>query len=306
MGNIRPLYIDTIAEFHRLRNLPDPTNPLISMVRFEEMKRSSTNCAGSVVHNFYSISLKKNFNQKLKYGQGDLNFDHGVMHFMSPKQVLTLKAPVSSEFNHSGWLLLIHPDFLCKTTLMKKIRQYAYFGYPVNQALHLLENEESLVGDIFEKIDRENQFCSDKISQAIIIAQIELLLCYAERFYQRQYKIKEKSDHRWLDELELLLNVYLNESNLADQGIPTVQFIAAKLNVSPNYLSRVLRQLTGQSTQQFIQYKLIDLAKEKLSTTNLSVSEIAYGLGFERPQSFSKLFKSKTEMSPLAFRISFC
>lgn len=305
MNLAKPHYIATITEYHRFRNLPKPVNPLISVVRFEEMKGSSSDCSTGIVHNFYSIALKKNFNQKIKYGQRDFDFDEGVMHFMSPKQVLTIKASVGEEFKHSGWLLLIHPDFLWNTALLKKIKQYDYFGYQVNEALHLSEKEENLVTEIIEKIDEEYHSNIDNFSQSVLIGQIELLLTYAERFYQRQFIIRKKANHKLLSELEVLLTSCFNEANLADKGIPTVQFIAEQLHVSANYLSRVLQQLTGQSTKQFIHDKIIDLAKEKLSTTNLSVNEIAYGLGFEHPQSFSKLFRSKTEMSPVAFRISF-
>ncbi len=305
MDSIKPHYIATIAEFHRLRNLPKPVHPLISVVRFEDMSGSATGCPTSVVHNFYSIALKKNFDQKIKYGQRDFDFDEGLMHCMSPKQVLTIKASVAGEFKHSGWLLLIHPDFLWNTTLLQKIKQYDYFGYQVNEALHLSEKEEVLVTELIEKIDQEYQSDIDSFSQSVLIAQIELLLTYTERFYQRQFIIRKKDNHRLLDELEILLSTCFTDGNLADKGIPTVQFIAEQLHVSANYLSRVLQQLTGQSTRQFIQDKLIDLAKEKLSTTNLSVNEIAYSLGFEHPQSFSKLFRNKTEMSPLAFRSSF-
>lgn len=305
MDSIKPLYIPTIAEFHRLRNLPKPVHPLISLVRFEDMCRSATGCPTSVVHNFYCIALKKNFSQKIKYGQQDLDFDEGLMHFMSPKQVLTIKAAATEEFRHSGWLLLIHPDFLWNTALSSKIKQYDYFSYQVNEALHLSEKEEVLVTELIQTIALEYQSNMDNFSQSVLIAQIELLLIYADRFYQRQFMIRKKAGHSLLNELEILLTSYFNDASLADKGIPTVQFIAGQLHVSANYLSRLLQQLTGRSTKQFIHDKLIDLAKEKLSTTSLSVNEIAYSLGFEHPQSFSKLFRSKTEMSPLAFRISF-
>lgn len=298
-------HIKTIAEYHRFMELPKPEHPLVSVVKFEDIKRQTNNCPSSIIHNFYTIALKKNFNAKMKYGQQDFDFDEGIMHFMSPKQVLSIKATSEEEFKHSGWLLLIHPDFLWNTPLSKKIKQYEYFSYKVNEALFLSDKEENLITDIIQKIAQEYQSNIDNFSQDVIIAQIELLLTYAERFYQRQFITRKIAHHRILNQLDILLTEYFNSETLANKGIPTVQFIAERLNISPNYLSRLLQLLTGQSTKQFIHDKLIDLAKEKLSTTDLSVGEIAYSLGFEHSQSFSKLFKNKTNVSPLAFRQSF-
>jgi AraC-like DNA-binding protein len=306
MPSSNPVIIKTISEYHRLRGLPKPEHPLISVIKFVDLKRLSTNCSTSLIHNFYSVALKKDFNAKMKYGQQDFDFDEGVMHFMSPKQTLSVQASSNeAALNHSGWLLLIHPDFLWNTPLAKKIKTYEYFSYNLNEALHLSEKEENLVTDIIEKIAQEYHTNIDSFSQDVILAQIELLLTYSERFYQRQFITRKIANHRILNQLEAFLTTYFNEDNLADKGIPTVQFIANNLHISANYLSRLLQLLTGQSTKQFIHDKLIDLAKEKLSTTDLSVNEIAYSLGFEHPQSFSKLFKSKTNVSPLEFRQSF-
>lgn len=300
-----PHHIKTIGEYHRFMELPKPEHPLISVVRFEDIKRMPNDSVTSIIHSFYSIALKKNFKQKMKYGQQEFDFDEGVMHFMSPKQVLTIETTENEVFGHSGWLLLINPDFLWNTPLAKKIKTYQYFNYNVNEALHLSDKEETLVTDIIRKISQEYQTNIDNFSQDVIIAQIELLLTYCERFYQRQFITRKISNHRILSQLEDLLTEYFKDDNLAINGIPTVQFIAEHLNISPNYLSRSLQLLTGQSTKNFIHDKLIDLAKEQLSITDLSVSEIAYNLGFEHSQSFSKLFKNKTNFSPLEFRASF-
>jgi AraC-like DNA-binding protein len=305
MPSSNPVFIKTISDYHRLMDLPKPEHPLISVVKFEAIKRKPGFAPKTIIHHFYSIALKKNFTAKMKYGQQDFDFDEGVMHFMSPKQVLSVQATTDKELKHSGWLLLIHPDFLWNTPLAKKIKNYAYFSYNLHEALHLSEKEETLVTDIIEKIDQEYHTNIDNFSQDVIIAQIELLLTYSERFYQRQFITRKIANHKILDQLEAFLTDYFKEENLANKGIPTVQLIAERLNVSANYLSRLLQLLTGQSTKQFIHDKIIDLAKEKLSTTDLSVNEIAYSLGFEHPQSFSKLFKSKTTVSPLEFRQSF-
>ncbi len=305
MDLLTPHHLKTIAEYHRFMELSKPEHPLISVIKFEDIKRRPDNYPSSIIHNFYSIALKKNFTAKMKYGQQDFDFDEGIMHFMSPKQVLTIQASADEEFKHSGWLLLIHPDFLWNTPLSKKIKQYAYFNYKLNEALHLSEKEEILVTDIIEKIAQEYHTNIDNFSQDVIVAQIDLLLTYSERFYQRQFITRKIANHKILTQLDALLTDYFKNDNLSDKGIPTVQFIADNLHISANYLSRLLQLLTGQSTKQFIHDKLIDLAKEKLSTTDLTVSEIAFSLGFKHPQSFNKLFKSKTNRSPIAFRQSF-
>ena len=303
MKNVQPRKINTITEYHQLINLKKPEHPLVSVISFEDIKRMSGDHPTSLTHNFYSIALKRNFNGKMKYGQQQYDFDEGLMIFISPGQVFTIE--VEEELQHSGWLLLVHPDFLWNTPLAKKIKQYEYFSYSVNEALHLSEKEEATVTNIMHNIEQEYRSSIDKFSQDLIIAQLELLLIYAERFYQRQFITRKITNHKTLDRLEDILTAYFNNNNLAQKGLPTVQYVAEALNVSPNYLSVLLKLLTGQSTQQHIHDKLIDKAKEKLSTTDLSVSEIAYELGFEHSQSFSKLFKNKTNLSPLEFRHSF-
>lgn len=305
MSVISPYPIKTVSEYHRFNGLPKPEHPLISVIRFEDIKRHPDKGPKSIVHNFYSIALKKNFNAKIRYGGQNFDFDEGVMHFMSPKQLLSFETMPEKELEHSGWLLLIHPDFLWNTPLSKKIKGYEYFSYNVNEALHLSEKEEAMVTAIIQNLANEYYSNIDNLSQDVMVAQIELLLTYSERFYQRQFITRKIANHRVLNQLEDLLMACFNSDSLATKGIPTVRFIAEALHISPNYLSRLLKILTGQSTQQFIHDKLIDLAKEKLSTTNLSVNEIAYELGFEHAQSFSKLFRSKTNLSPLEFRQSF-
>ncbi|MCF0056376.1 AraC family transcriptional regulator [Dyadobacter sp. CY356] len=299
-----PFHITTIAEYHRLMELPKPLHPLISVIKFADIKRRPGKCPASIVHNFYSVALKRDVTTKMRYGQQKLDFDEGVMHFMAPKQVLSVEITSEEELKHSGWLLLIHPDFLWNTSLSKKIKLYQYFSYQVNEALHLSEKEETLVIEIIQKIEQEYHSNIDNFSQNVIVAQIELLLTYSERFYQRQFITRKKAHHSTLQQLEDLLTDYFAEQ-LNFKGLPTVEFVAEKLNISANYLSRLLQSLTGQSTKQFIQDRVIELAKEKLAGSDLTVNEIAYSLGFEHPQSFSKLFRLKTNLSPVAFRHSF-
>ena len=297
--------IKTISEFHRLRDLPKPEHPLVSVVDYSAIKRPTDMGEINIVLDFYMISQKRGIGGKMYYGQQEFDFDEGVMAFIEPNQVFRIQSDPHSTEKRSGWMLLIHPDFLWNTPLAKSIKQYDYFDYSVNEALFLSEKEQNTLNSIIENIRQEYHTNMDRFSKQIIISQIESLLNYSERFYHRQFLTREKSNHQILGRLEDLLTDYFNSENLTLQGLPTVHYIAERLHVSPKYLSGLLKTLTGQSTQQHIHEKLISKAKEKLSTTNLSVSEIAYELGFEHSQSFSKLFKTKTEMSPLEFRASF-
>ena len=303
MKTTEPRRIRTISEFLQLRGLPKPQHPLISVIPIESVKevtREETN----LVLDFYFVALKRASNAKLKYGQQVYDFNEGVLAFMSPGQVFRVEMTSGEELNHSGWLLLIHPDFLWNTPLAKTIRQYEYFDYSVHEALFLSEKEEHTIIGIMQNINQEYHANLDRFSQNVIIAQLEVLLSYADRFYHRQFITRQISNHQILERLEELLTEYFS-GDMAETGLPTVQYVANALHTSPNYLSAMLRSLTGQNTQQHIHNKLIERAKEKLSTTELSVSEIAYALGFEHAQSFSRLFKSKTNLSPLTFRQSF-
>ncbi len=308
MANTKPLRIKTIAEFHRLRGLPKPEHPLISVINIDDVEKFPENAPANIIFDFYSIALKRNFNIKFKYGQQQYDFDEGVMFFMAPGQVFGIEpgnAESLKEAKSSGWMLYIHPDFLWNTPLAKNIKKYEYFNYSVNEALFLSEKEEEIIVGIMKNIQREYHSNMDKFTQDIIISQIELLLNYSERFYHRQFITRKITNHKILNRLEEILTEYFNGNYLIENGLPTVKYIADTLNVSPNYLSGLLKVLTGQSTQQHIHDKLIEKAKEKLSTTDLSVSEIAYALGFEHSQSFSKFFRTKTKLSPMEFRRSF-
>lgn len=297
--------IKSISEYHRLRGLPKPEHPLISLIDFETIQYSAEKNPKSLVFDFYSIALKKNFDAKVKYGQLEYDFDEGVLFFISPNQVFSIELKINQFSKFSGWMLLIHPDFFWKTTLAKNIRKYNFFDYSVNEALFLSDKEETTLKIIIQNIQKEYHTNIDQFSQSIIISQIETLLNYADRFYQRQFITRKKANHQILNQLEELLIDYFNNKSLINAGLPTVKFIADSLNLSPNYLNGVLKSLTGQSTQQHIHNKLIEKAKEKLSTTQLTVSEIAFELGFGHSQSFNKLFKAKTNLSPSAFRQSF-
>ncbi|ADB39808.1 helix-turn-helix domain-containing protein [Spirosoma linguale] len=301
---MQPRRIRTISEFHQARHLLNPEHPLVSVIRFEDMRLSAAEPTAQVL-DFYSIALKRNPYSKIKYGQQTYDFDQGVLFFIAPGQVYNIQAAVDEPASHSGWMLLVHPDFLWNTSLAKTIRQYEFFDYSVHEALFLSDKEETIMVGIMQRIQQEYHTSIDTLSHDIIVAQLEVLLKYAERFYKRQFITRSLTNHQLLDRLEAVLTTYFATDSLLDTGLPTVQYVADVLNVSPNYLSGLLKTLTGQSTQQHIQNKVIERAKEQLSTTNLTVNEIAYALGFEHPQSFSKLFKRRTSYSPVEFRQSF-
>lgn len=301
MANTAPYRIQSITEIHRLLGLPKPLHPLIGLIDLKGLKNDTDITA--VVFDLYVVSLKRGCD-KLLYGQQKYDFDEGLMAFMSPGQVLRGEdggVPHQLE----GWMLFIHPDFLWNTPLARQIKQFEYFGYAANEALFLSDKEEMTINGIIENIKQEYHNNIDKFSQDVIIAQLGVLFTYAQRFYERQFLTRKITNSKILDRLEDVLTVYFNNEELLSKGLPSVQYIANTLNLSTKYLGSLLKQLTGLTTQQHIHEKLIAKAKEKLSTTDLSVSEIAYELGFEHSQSFSKFFKTKTKQSPVEFRSSF-
>ena len=294
--------IKSISDFHKVRGLSKPQHPLISLIDYKAMIHKPEYDNISWLQTYYSIALKKDVPGKYRYGIQDYDFDDGLMSFFAPNQILNIKY-VPNDINKvpSGWILLIHPDFLWNTSLATKINGYDFFNYSLNEALFLSEKEQKIISDLLENIKQEYQANIDKFSQNIIISQIELLLNYAERFYERQFITRKKNNHEILSKLDAILNNYFENQT----QLPTVQAVADQLHISPNYLSNTLKSVVGLNTQQYIHEKLVSKAKEMLSTTELTVSEIAYLLGFEHSQSFSKLFKNKTNHSPSEFRASF-
>ena len=298
---MKPHRIKTISEYHRHLALPKPEHPLISVVTLDGLTLPLVHGA-SVTFDFYFMGLKRMKGVQFKYGQHIRDYDESLLFFMAPKQVLSFEKMVEMPEAPSGFLLLIHPDFLWNTTLGKNIKNYEFFDYAVNEGLFLTDKEQEKINSLVADIKQEYSNNIDNFSQDIILSHVETLLNYSQPYYHRQFLTRKKNYSQILDRLEKLLNDYFSQDIT---GLPTVAYLAENLNVSPSYLSSMLRALTGQNTQQHIHDKLIEKAKEKLSTTDLSVSEIAYTLGFEHLQSFSKLFKSKTNLSPLAFRASF-
>ncbi|MEO0895324.1 MAG: AraC family transcriptional regulator [Bacteroidota bacterium] len=299
--------LKTISDLHRFNKLTSPVHPLISLIDYTEIMPEANGNELRWIQEFYTISLKRDVVGKYRYGQKSYDFDEGLMTFFAPEQVISVQLMEEDRTSNppSGWILAIHPDFFFGTSLVKTIKKYPFFHYSVREALFLSEKEETVIKTILANVQTEYEANLDQFSQRIIISQIELLLSYAERFYKRQFLTRKVSNHQILDKLEEMLDEHFSREDLMLKGIPKVQQVAENLNLSSDYLSSMLKTLTGQTTQQYIHSKLIAQAKVKLSTTTSSVSEIAYQLGFEHPQSFSKLFKTKTQKTPLEFRNSF-
>lgn len=291
---------ESLSEFHRVLGLPKPLHPLVSFVDIKNIQILEEELGNSFILNFYKISYKSSLCGQAKYGQNYYDFGEGGLVYTAPNQLFEAHNTAST-----GYLLLVHPDFLLSYPLANKVKQYGFFSYAINEALHISEKEKETIFSIFKIVNEEIQSRIDDFSQDVIISQFELLLNYSNRFYKRQFLTRKAVNNDLLQKLETFLDEYFNTEKAVSGGIPTVQLLSDHLNMSPNYLSDMLRSLTGQSAQQHIHNRLIEKAKEKLSTTELSISEIAYELGFEHSQSFSRLFKSKTKLSPVKFRASF-
>ena len=291
-----PIFLNSISEFHSFLNIKKPTHPLVSVIKLDDLGCTITEDV-QLVYNFYTVNLKKNFDGKIKYGQQYYDFDDGTMSFFAPKQTFYIEA--NSSQKAEGWMLVFHPDFLQSYPLAKRIKEYGFFSYATNEALHLSDQEENVIYGIMRNLQEEIEKMIDNFTQDLVLSHIDLLLNYCNRFYNRQFITRKKVSNDLLTKFEDYLENYTQDEK------PTVAYFAEKLSISSHYLNDMLKNSTGHTTQQHIQNKLIEKAKELLSTTTLSVSEIAYQLGFEYPQSFNKLFKNKTEMSPLEFRQSF-
>jgi AraC family transcriptional activator of pobA len=299
-----PHKFDSLSDAFRALGLPQPKHPLISLINNTTTRVEFSRPSHSHVLKFYKISYRPKLSGKIKYGQGHYDFDEGGLLFAAPNQVIGGNNEETLR-ECSLYTLLIHPDFFWNYPLAKKIKQYGFFSYAANEGLHLSDQEKTMVISVFKMIEEELNSRIDDLSQDVVVSQIELLLTYADRFYKRQFITRKLVNSNLLQQLERILDAYFSDERSLGEGIPTVHYLAETLNLSPSYLSDMLRSLTGQNAQQHIHNKLIEKAKERLSTTSLSVSEIAYELGFEHPQSFSKLFKTKTNLSPLEFRRSF-
>ena len=295
-------HLKSISQLVRILGFPAPLHPLIALVDYNNVSIEMFPKGQKVSLDFYKISFKPTFTGQIKYGQGYYDFEEGGLAFLKPKQIVF--SPEDTE-SYQGIALYFHPDFIRNYALGKTINQYGFFSYDVSEALFLSAKEKEIIANLFATIADELNNNIDHFSQDVLVSQIELLLNYSNRFYNRQFITRKAINHDIITSLDKLLDNYFEQESSLKNGLPSVKYISTELKLSQRYLSDMLSSLTGLNTQQYIQNAIIEKAKEKLSTTDLSVSEIAYELGFEHSQSFSKLFKTKTNVSPLEFRHSF-
>lgn len=290
--------LESISDLHDLVQYPRPRHPLVSVIDHNDFYARRPKDTALFRFGFYTISCKK-FEGLLYYGKGQYDFREGSLMFTAPGQVIGAGPDVKVD---EGWALFIHPDLLHGTSLDKKMHQYSFFNYEVNEALHISEDERTIIKDCVGMIDREYKQSIDKHTQHVIVSNIELLLNYCSRFYDRQFYTRAKVNADVVQRFETLLKDYFSQGNLAETGLPAVAYFASNLHLSPNYLSDLLQKSTGKSTMEHIHLELVEKAKSLLWGTDNSISEIAYELGFEYPSHFTKIFKAKTGKSPSEYR----
>jgi AraC family transcriptional activator of pobA len=295
-----PVHFRSLSALHEAMGQSAPLHPLISIMDYGVARFDPKNFEYGIKSDFYKISFKTKFNGKIRYGQGYYDFEEGGMSFVAPGQILIMN---NEEADYSGMSLHIHPDFINAYALAQKMKKYGFFSYSASEALYLSEKEKQTILGVFENIQSELNERIDHFSQDVIISQIELLLTYSNRFYNRQFITRKSVNNDLLSKMEDLLNHYFDKEK-GIKGLPTVEYVASQLHLTPRYLSDMLRHHTGQNAQQHIHDKLIEKAKEYLSESQISVSDTAYQLGFEHPQSFSKLFKRKTSVTPNEYKQS--
>lgn len=298
-ANASPQKFNSISELHKALGFPKPGHPLVSLINYADIKTPADELPKALLLNFYKVSYKKSLTAKIKYGQSHYDFNEGGLSFVSPNQVIQ---SAGEDKDYSGYTLLFHPDFIRDYPLGAKIKTFGFFSYSANEALLLSDKEKQTVFSVFDSIKEELISSMDDFSQDLVVSHIEVLFNYSNRFYKRQFSTRIDVNNDLLTRMEQILNNYFKEGQPLERGLPTVEYLGEQLHVSPRYLSDMLRSFTGRSAQQHIHDTLIDKAKEYLTSTNLSVSQIAYEIGFEHSQSFSKLFKKKTNLTPLQFK----
>lgn len=306
-----PKRFNTLADVMQASGFPPPQHPLIVLLNGLDKRLTGHAPKKSHVLSYYKIAFKPDAGGELIYGHTKFDFKEGGLFFAAPQQILSATESLNQEETREHKVLspqitlLIDPDFFLQYPLARKIHQYHFFSYAINEALHLSAKEKETILSLFRNIEEELENRIDEMSHDVIILQTELLLNYAQRFYNRQFLTRKQSYRSLTDRIDELLEDYFSSDKPLNNGVPTVNYLSDQLHMSASYLTDVLRNLTGQNTQQFIHEKMIYWAKNKLAGTSLSISEIAFELGFEQPQSFSRLFKLKTKQSPQQYRAQF-
>ncbi|WP_291146767.1 AraC family transcriptional regulator [Flavobacterium sp. UBA7680] len=297
-----PHKIKSISELHQLFALSKPDHPLVSVIDFALLSYKHSDIWEHFSNDFYCITLKKGVNGKFKYGQRDYDFDEGMITLTKPDQIFSVTQ--TNDNPVTGFMLVFKADLIRNYPLGKTINNYGFFSYSIAEALHLSDKEDVIISGLLKQMQDELKNNIDHYSQDLIVAHLDLILNYINRFYGRQFITRKTAAHDLLSKLEGLLFDYFEKENPVVKGLPTVQYLSQELNISASYLTDLLRNITGLNTQQYIQNHIIEKSKQLLSTTSLSVNEIAFSLGFEYSQSFSKLFKKKTNLTPLQFKKS--
>jgi AraC-like DNA-binding protein len=301
MGNI--IRLESISQLNALFQQTAPKHPLISVVDFSKIEKHEKIEEIKLTCGFYSVMFKNHCANKLKYGKEYYDFQEGTLMCIAPNQIITIENNANSEnADIVGWGLFFHPDLIRGTSLGNKIKEYTFFSYEVNEALHLSDKEKQTLWDCVDKLENELSENIDLHSQTLITSNIELLLNYCARYYDRQFITRKKVNTNLLTKFETILNSYFNSNDQQYKKLPSVKYFADLLFLSPNYLSDLLKKETGKTAQEYLHYYLIEEAKNNLLNTDDPINEIAFNLGFEYPQYFSKLFKSKTGITPLAYR----
>lgn len=306
-SNFKPMkdiiHIESISEMHNVFGLPKPKHPLVSIIRFKNALIREEYHHVRCSFGMYCVTHKNETMGSMKYGRNSYDFQEGSMIFIKPGQVLSYDGH-QSEAEDPGWALLFHPNLIRKSELGKVIDDYSFFSYDITEALHISEDEKLSLLEILNKIENEYHQNIDRHSQKLIISNIQLLLDYCKRYYDRQFYTRSNLNKDVLVKFESLLKDYYKSEKQYQKGIPTVSYCGSELNMSPKYLSDLLKRETGKNTKNHIDDFLMNKAKTHLLNSTESISEIAYSLGFEYSQHFSKLFKAKSGMSPSEYRTS--
>jgi AraC-like DNA-binding protein len=291
------LKLDNISQYNQMRGV-ETFHPLVSVI---DMSKASPTRSARINFGFYCVFLKDIKCGDLKYGCNYYDYQEGTLVFVAPGQVLGVNS--TEVIQPKGWALLFHPDLIRGTSLGHNIKNYSFFSYEINEALHLSEKERQIIVDCLTKIDYELKQSIDKHSKTLITTNIELLLNYCMRFYDRQFITRNHVNKDIIVKFENLLDDYFQSEKTQTLGLPTVKYCADSLFLSANYLGDLIKKETGKSPQEHIQLKLMVIAKEKIFDKGKTVSEIAYELGFKHPQHFSRMFKNETGYSPNEYRL---
>lgn len=293
--------LQSIADLHKLFNLGNSQHPLVAVLDFSKVSEQVQQNS-KITTDFYSIMFKNYCKNNIKYGRKAIDFHDGNLICIAPNQTIEIDNEIEHKENMLGWGLFFHPDLIRATSLNDKLKSYSFFNYEVSEALHLSDKEKNILFECVQKIQIELRENIDVHSQYIIVSTIELLLNYCSRFYGRQMITRSQTNKSIIAQIENILTKYFAETKIKEQGLPTVKFLADNVNLSPSYLSDILKKETGKNAQEHIHFYLIEEAKNYLINTEKNINEIAYILGFEYPQYFNKLFKQKTGNTPLEYR----